>query len=521
MPAIGNARQGDDTKEESENQVNPTEATQKETYIIAIDQGTTSSRSLLVDTQGNALRSFQEEFTQIYPQPGWVEHDPMQIWQSVKHTLDQLAIARELSAENVAAIGITNQRETTMIWRRDTGEPIANAIVWQCRRTAEMVNEICGDEEIAAQIKAKTGLLPDAYFSASKIKWILDHVPGAWDDARAGKLAFGTVDTWILWNLTDGAVHATDYTNASRTMLFNIHTLEWDAWLLDLFGIPASILPEVHPSAFDFGTVASGPLAGTRIASLVGDQQAALFGQCCFESGQAKATYGTGCFLLVNTGEDACESNNGLLTTIAASAPQAGVTYALEGSVLNCGTLVQWLRDNLGIVTNSAETEAMAKSVEDAAGVYIVPAFTGLGAPYWNPNARGAILGLTRGVNRAHICRAALEAIAFQNYDLVKAMEADAGQTIRLINVDGGVSNNGFCMQFQADILQTTLLRPASVETTALGAAFLAGLQTGYYESTDYLLSLRSNDDVFEPQMDDKTREAALAGWRDAIERVM
>ena len=496
------------------------------TYLIAIDQGTTSSRSLLVDEKGNAIRSFQEEFPQIYPQPGWVEHDPMQIWQSVKHTLEQLACARDLSAENVAAIGITNQRETTMVWNRETGEPIANAIVWQCRRTAEMVNEICGADDIAATIKAKTGLLPDAYFSASKIKWILDHAPGAWEDARTGKLAFGTVDTWVLWNLTGGAVHATDYTNASRTMLFNIHTLEWDEWLLDLFGIPASMLPAVHPSAYDYGTVASGPLAGTRITSLVGDQQAALFGQCCFTAGQAKATYGTGCFLLMNTGEVACESTNGLLTTIAASAPSPegdapAVAYALEGSVLNCGTLVKWLRDNLGIITDAAETDAMARSVENAAGVYIVPAFTGLGAPYWNPNARGAILGITRGVNRAHICRAALEAIAFQNYDLVKAMEADAGQPICLINVDGGVSNNDFCMQFQADILQTTLLRPASVETTALGAAFLAGLQTGYYESTDYLLGLRANDDVFEPQMDDETREAVLAGWKEAIQRVM
>lgn len=501
--------------------MNPTEVAPKETYLIAIDQGTTSSRALLVDEKGNTVRSFQEEFPQIYPKPGWVEHDPMQIWQSVKHTLEQLACARELSAVNVAAIGITNQRETTMIWNRETGEPIANAIVWQCRRTAEMVNEICGAEEIALQIKKKTGLLPDAYFSASKIKWLLDNTPGAWEEAYAGKLAFGTVDTWILWNLTGGAVHATDYTNASRTMLFNIHTLEWDEWLLDLFGIPASMLPSAHPSAFNYGFVAAGPLEGTPIASLVGDQQAALFGQCCFEAGQAKATYGTGCFLLVNTGESACESTHGLLTTVAASAPGEKVTYALEGSVLNCGTLIKWLRDNLGIITDAAETEAMARSVDDAAGVYIVPAFTGLGAPYWNPDARGAILGITRGVNRAHICRAALEAIAYQNYDLVKAMEADSCQAIRLINVDGGVSNNGFCMQFQADILETTLLRPASVETTALGAAFLAGLKTNYYASTDYLLGLRGNDEVFEPQMDDETREAVLAGWRKAIKRVM
>ena len=457
-------------------------------YVIALDQGTTSSRAVLVDRQGRIVDAVQNPFPQIFPQPGWVEHDPRDILSSQLGALTELLVQNGLGPADIDSIGITNQRETTVVWNRETGQPVCNAIVWQCRRTADIVDLLTSDPKVAQAIAQKTGLVPDPYFSASKIKWILDNVPGAREDAEAGKLAFGTVDTWLIWTLTHGAVHATDVTNASRTMLFDIHEMRWDPWLLDLFGIPASMLPEVRPSSGDFGVTASpGVLAGIPIRGVAGDQQAALFGQCCFRPGQAKNTYGTGCFLLLNTGSEACASTHGLVTTIAASAPGQGTVYALEGSVFMAGALMQWLRDELGLISS----------------------------------ARGAILGLTRGANRAHIVRAALESLAFQVADLVGAMEADAGFPFREVHVDGGASANDFLMQFQCDILGCTLLRPACLETTALGAAFLAGLSTGFWKDVDELVSLRADEQLFTPVMRVERREGLLEGWHDAVRRVM
>ena len=396
---------------------------------------------------------------------------------------------------------------------------MANAIVWQCRRTAPLVEELCGDPGVAAEITRRTGLIPDAYFSASKIRWILDNVPSAREDALQGKLAFGTIDSWLLWALTQGEVHATDVTNASRTMLFNIHDMKWDPWLLDLFDIPASMLPEVRPSSGDFG-VTRNPAAfpGVPIRGIAGDQQAALFGQCCFSPGQAKNTYGTGCFLLMNTGHEACESKNGLVTTIAASSPDTKEPeYALEGSVFMAGALLQWLRDEMGLIDNVADTCEIARSVDGTEGVYIVPAFTGLGAPYWDADARGTVVGLTRGSTRAHFVRAALESLAYQVHDLVVAMEADSGVKLTELNVDGGASKNDFLMQFQCDMLRTSLHRPQNAETTAIGAAYLAGLATGFWQSTDQLRDLRTTDDVYEPQMDHTRHAELLEGWRRAV----
>ena len=490
-------------------------------YIVALDQGTTSSRSMLIDAQGNAVGSVQREFPQIYPQPGWVDHDPKDIVATQLGTFTELLTQYNVTPDEIAAIGITNQRETTIIWDRKTGEPIANAIVWQCRRTADVIKEICGDDqEVFDEIISRTGLRPDPYFSASKAKWLLDNVEGARERAEAGELCFGTVDTWILWNLTNGRVHATDTTNASRTMLYNIHTCEWDPYLLDLFEIPASMMPEVMPSASNFGATANPNLPqGIPICGIAGDQQSALFGQCCFEPGQAKNTYGTGCFFLMNTGTDAPVSHNNLVTTIAASAPGEPTKYALEGSVFVAGALIQWLRDELGIIKTAAETEEMAQSVPDTGGVYIVPAFTGLGAPYWDSDARGLICGLTRGTNRNHIARAALEALAYQMSDLAVAMEADAGAAMAELNVDGGAAANNFMMQFQADILGCKVRRPANTETTALGAAFLAGLACGFWKSTDDLKALRGNDTIFNPEMSKEEADALLAGWKRAVER--
>ena len=490
-------------------------------YIVALDQGTTSSRSMLIDVKGNAVGSVQREFPQIYPQPGWVDHDPKDIVATQLGTFTELLTQYNVKPDEIAAIGITNQRETTIIWDRKTGEPIANAIVWQCRRTADVINEICGDDqEVFDEIISRTGLRPDPYFSASKAKWLLDNVEGARERAEAGELAFGTVDTWILWNLTNGRVHATDTTNASRTMLYNIHTCEWDPYLLDLFKIPASMMPEVKPSASNFGATANPNLPqGIPICGIAGDQQSALFGQCCFEPGQAKNTYGTGCFFLMNTGTEAPVSKNNLVTTIAASAPGEPTKYALEGSVFVAGALIQWLRDELGIIKTAGETEEMAKAVEDTGGVYIVPAFTGLGAPYWDSDARGLICGLTRGTNRNHMARAALEALAYQMADLCTAMEADAGAPMAELNVDGGAAANNFLLQFQADIINTKIRRPQNTETTALGAAFLAGLTCGFWNNTDELKSLRSNDDIFEPSMPAEKVEELLAGWAAAVSR--
>lgn len=491
-------------------------------YVIALDQGTTSSRSVLVDHDGRMVDCVQRSYPQIFPQPGWVEHNPQEILYSQLGSLTELVTRHALTAENVAAIGIDNQRETTIVWDPSTGEPIHNAIVWQCRRTAPIIDELCGTPEVRRMVREKTGLLPDAYFSASKIKWLLDNVRGARERAEAGELFFGTVDTWLVWVLTGGLVHATDPTNASRTMLYNIHEGCWDQELLDLFGIPASMMPEVRPSASFFGeTSYPGIPAGIPICGVAGDQQSALFGQCCFEPGQAKNTYGTGCFLLMNTGTQARTSSHNLVTTIAATPPGEDVHYALEGSVFVAGALIQWLRDQMHLVRTAEETELLAKSVPDTGGVYIVPAFTGLGAPYWNPDARGIICGITRGTTPAHIARAALEALAFQTYDLVRAMEADAEVRLGVLNVDGGASRNGFLAQFQADVLGADIRRPKNIETTSLGAAYLAGLAGGFWGSTQDLLDLRSSDDVFTPTMDKSEVNVLLAGWKDAVRRAM
>ena len=506
-------------------------------YVIALDQGTTSSRALLVNRRTEICGLTQQPYAQHFPQSGWVEQDPFDILETQVSVLRKLMEEKGLKPQDIDAIGITNQRETTIVWDRHTGEPVFNAIVWQCRRTADIVESLCSSEEMRSYIVSTTGLVPDAYFSASKIKWILDNVAGARESAEAGDLLFGTVDTWLLWNLTGGRVHATDYTNASRTMLFDIHRACWDSCLCQLFGIPDSMLPQVLPSSADFGTTqAQIPAArfglsqrcqnlpcipaGIRICAMAGDQQAALFGQCCTSAGQAKNTYGTGCFLLMHTGAQAVESRNNLITTIAASAPGTDhMEYALEGSVFMAGALIQWLRDQLGLISSAAETEALATSVPDTNGVYVVPAFTGLGAPYWDAQARGSIFGLTRATNRAHIVRAALESLAYQVRDLVQGMQDDAGCRIELLSVDGGASANNFLMQFQSDLLQAKLQRPASTEATALGAAYLAGLQMAYWRDLDEIRSRRTIEREFVPAMDACTRNAAVAGWKRCVGR--
>ncbi|MEE8717442.1 MAG: glycerol kinase GlpK [Coriobacteriales bacterium] len=493
----------------------------KTRYVIALDQGTTSSRAVLVNRRGRIVASVSRPFRQIYPKPGWVEHDPTDILSSQLGALTELLVSNDLTPSDVECIGIANQRETTLVWDRATGRPVCNALVWQCRRTAPVIERVCGDGRVAADVRARTGLIPDAYFSASKIAWILDNVPGARERARAGELAFGTVDSWLAWSLTGGRAHVTDVTNASRTMLYNIHEGRWDQTLLDLFDIPSSMMPEVLPTSCVFGATANPSIPlGLPICSLVGDQQAALFGQCCFDAGQAKNTYGTGCFFLLHTGTTPCVSSHNLVTTIAASAPGTrGTEYALEGSVFVAGALIQWLRDELGLIGSAQETEELARSVEDTGGVYIVPAFTGLGAPWWDPDARGTIQGITRGTSRAHIVRAALEALAYQMSDMCAAVQADAGRPIEVLNVDGGASANDFLMQFQSDILGIELRRPRCVESTALGAAYLAGLATGFWGGTDELRDLRDDDDVFLPRMDEGRVRKLLAGWAEAVRR--
>lgn len=485
-------------------------------YIMALDQGTTSSRCILFDKQGNICSMQQKEFTQIYPKPGWVEHNPMEIWSS------QLSVATEAMAilgagpENISGIGITNQRETTIVWNKETGEPVYNAIVWQCRRTAEDIDELkkAGFDSV---IREKTGLIPDAYFSASKLAWILKNVPGARKDAEAGKLLFGTVDTWLIWNLTKGAVHVTDYTNASRTMLYDIHKLCWDQEILDYFQIPRSMLPEVKPSSCIYGHTDSYVLGGSiPIAGAAGDQQAALFGQCCFDAGEVKNTYGTGCFLLMNTGHEAITSQTGLLTTIAASASKQ-VEYALEGSVFVAGAAIQWLRDGMRMIKTAPQSEEYARNAEDTNGVYVVPAFAGLGAPYWNPYARGTIVGITRGCSKEHFIRATLESIAYQTADVLRAMEKDAGVSLKSVKVDGGASANDFLMQFQSDILDTEVRRPSCIETTALGAAYLAGLATGYYQNKEEIRANWQLNKTFQPEMESAKREQLLKGWKKAV----
>ena len=485
-------------------------------YLLALDQGTTSSRSIIFDRQGNTLSLAQKEFTQYYPKPGWVEHDPLEIWSS------QLAVATEAIAKigahysDISAIGITNQRETTIVWDRHTGEPVYNAIVWQCRRTASSIDQLVSSGK-ADMITEKTGLIPDAYFSATKIAWILDNVDGARERANRGDLLFGTVDSWLVWRFTGGKVHVTDYTNASRTMLFNIHTLQWDEELLSLFDIPKAMLPEVKCSGTFFGYTDTSWLGGEiPITGIAGDQQAALFGQCCFEKGQVKNTYGTGCFMLMNTGHTAIHSKQGLLTTIAASTDDTP-QYALEGSVFVAGAAIQWLRDGLRMIRNAAQTSQYADSVNDTNGVYLVPAFAGLGAPYWNPYARGTIVGITRGCEKEHFIRAALESIAYQTYDVLKAMEQDAGININGLQVDGGACANDFLMQFQADLLNCEVYRPACIETTALGVAYLAGLASGYFKSKDEIRSNNNHENTFVPTMESNIRNNLLHGWKRAV----
>ena len=490
-------------------------------HIVAFDQGTTSSRTLLINRKGEVVDVAQRPIEQHFPHPGWVEHDPQEILATQLSTFTDVLVRNGLNPHDIDSIGITNQRETTVVWDRHTGEPVCNAIVWQCRRTTPIIEELCSDPAVRERITATTGLVPDAYFSASKVKWILDNVDGARERAEAGDLLFGTIDCWLVWNLTNGAVHATDVTNASRTMLFDIHECRWDPWLLELFGVPASMLPEVRRSSGDFGSTAHPSIAGNiPICGVAGDQQAALFGQCCFNPGEAKNTYGTGCFLLMNTGEKAVRSKNGLVTTIAASAPTVNhVEYALEGSVFMAGALIQWLKDELGIIESAADVEALATSVDDTAGVYVVPAFTGLGAPYWDADARGAIYGLTRGANRAHIARACLDALAYQMNDLIDGMVDDSGISMTTLAVDGGASRNGYLMQFQAGLSRLEIVRPANTETTAMGAAYLAGLSTGFWAGIDEIRAMRAIDARFSGAMDASERETYLNGWRDCIRR--
>ena len=484
-----------------------------ERYILTLDEGTTSARAVLFDKNGTSVCIAQNEFTQIYPREGWVEHDPVEIFSSQYSAMTEAVIRAGINPSQIAALGITNQRETTVLWDKNTGEPVCNAIVWQCRRTADICEELRqnGYEEY---IKNTTGLKIDAYFSATKIKWILDNIEGARQRAERGELLFGTVDTWLMWKLSDGKIHATDRTNASRTMLYDIHNLCWDKKLLDILDIPECILPQVLPSGAYYGDI---DIMGAQvpICGVAGDQQSALFGQRCFGEGDIKNTYGTGCFLLMNTGDVAVQSKNGLLTTVAATLADQGVQYALEGSVFIGGAVVQWLRDEMGLIKNAAESEKCALKVKDSGGVYIVPAFSGLGAPYWDMYARGTICGLTRGSGKNHIVRAALESIAYQTDDLIRAMRNDSGLSVSAMRVDGGASNNGFLMQFQADISDISVIRPAETESTALGAAYLAGLYCGFYAGSGELCDGESV--TFNPRISDKERTAKLSGWKNAV----
>ena len=486
-------------------------------YVIALDQGTTSSRCIIFDRNQNIIGVAQREFTQHYPKPGWVEHDPMEIWSSQYSVLTEVLAQSGVAPEEVAAIGITNQRETTIVWDRHTGRPVYNAIVWQCRRTAGLCEDLKKDAELTEYIKEHTGLLVDAYFSATKLKWILDHVEGAREKAEAGDLLFGTVDSWLVWKLTGGKAHVTDYTNASRTMLYDIRNLCWDRRICGTLGIPQTMLPSVCDSSQVYGTV---NLQGVEvpIAGIAGDQQAALFGQTCFAPGEAKNTYGTGCFLLMNTGNNLYRSQNGLLSTIAIGLG-GKVQYALEGSVFVGGAVIQWVRDELRFITEARDAEYYASKVPDTGGVYLVPAFTGLGAPHWDMYARGALVGLTRGTTREHIIRAAQESIAYQVCDLVESMEKDTGISLSALNADGGASRDKFLMQFQSDILNKSVRRPAIRETTALGAVYLAGLAVGVWSDLDEIRALRTLDQQYQPNMEEPVREKLLRGWHKAVGR--
>lgn len=488
-------------------------------YVVALDQGTTSSRAIIFDNEQNILGVSQKEFNQIYPKEGWVEHDPMEIWATQYSVLQEVMAKSNITQENIAAIGITNQRETTIVWDKNTGVPVYNAIVWQCRRTADICDKLKSDgyEEY---IKENTGLVLDAYFSGTKIKWILDHVEGAREKAEKGDLLFGTVDTWLVWKLTNGKVHVTDYTNASRTMLFNIKTLQWDDKLLEILDIPKQMLPEVKDSSCIYGYANLGSKGGIRvpISGIAGDQQAALFGQAAFNKGDVKNTYGTGCFLLMNTGENLVQSKNGLLTTIAIGL-NGKVQYALEGSVFVGGAVIQWLRDELRIISDSSDTAYFATKVKDNGGVYIVPAFVGLGAPHWDMYARGSIVGLTRGANRNHLIRAALESIAYQTRDVLEAMIDDVGYDINCIKVDGGASQNLFLMQFQSDLVGKKVIKPIITETTALGAAYLAGLAVGYWKDKEEISKLWFASEEFEPKVNEEDRNRYYSKWKKAVER--
>lgn len=485
-------------------------------YILALDQGTTSSRAILFDKQQNIIGISQKEFTQHYPKEGWVEHDPMEIYSSQYAVMMEVIAQSGVDVKDIKGIGITNQRETTILWDAKTGRPVYNAIVWQCRRTADRIDQL-KQQGLEEYIRKTTGLVPDAYFSATKIAWILDHVPQGRERAKKGEILFGTVDSWLIWKLSGGKVHVTDYTNASRTMLFNINTLNWDEKLLDALDIPMQMLPQVKNSSeiYAYTTIQGEEIP---IAGIAGDQQAALFGQCCFEQGQAKNTYGTGCFLLMNTGNKPCFSQNGLITTIAIGL-NGKVQYALEGSVFVGGAVIQWIRDEMRFINESKDAEYYAQKVENTGGVYLVPAFTGLGAPHWDMYARGCIIGITRGTKREHIIRAAQESIAYQSYDLVKAMEKDTGVSIRELKVDGGASRDAFLMQFQADVLDCEVRRPMIRETTALGAAYLAGLAVGVWKDTDEIRKLWNCDTVFQSQMKAERREKLLRDWHRAVER--
>ena len=485
-------------------------------YIMALDQGTTSSRCIIYDKKGEMVSVAQKEFTQIYPADGWVEHDAMEIWSTQMGVAQEALLKINCTYENIEAIGITNQRETTVVWDKETGEPVYNAIVWQCRRTAEYCDELkaAGHDEM---VRSKTGLLIDAYFSGTKLRWILENVPGARQKAEEGKLLFGTIETWLIWKLTGGKVHVTDYSNASRTMMFNINTLEWDEELLQLLNVPKCMLPQPMPSSCIYGetmpTIFGGPI---KIAGAAGDQQSALFGQTCFKAGEAKNTYGTGAFLLINTGEKPVFSNNGLVTTIAWGL-DGKVNYALEGSVFVCGAVMQWLRDEINLIDHAAQSEEMARKVEDTCGLYVVPAFVGLGAPYWDPYARGAVLGITRGANKYHLVRAAVESMAYQTNDLISAMVEDLGEPLVALKVDGGAAANNFLMEFQSDLLNCQVMRPKCIETTSLGAAYLAGLAVGYWASKEDVLENWQIDQTFKPQMDEEKRSELLAGWTKAV----
>ncbi|ASI95636.1 glycerol kinase [Vibrio rotiferianus] len=486
-------------------------------YIVALDQGTTSSRAVILDHDANIVSVAQREFTQIYPEAGWVEHDPMEIWATQSSTLVEALAKTGIRSDQLAGIGITNQRETTIVWNKETGKPVYNAIVWQCRRTADICEELKA-RGLEDYVRDNTGLVLDPYFSGTKVKWILDNVEGAREDAEAGKLLFGTVDTWLVWKMTQGRVHVTDYTNASRTMLFNINDLCWDQKMLDEMGIPASMMPEVKRSSEIYGQTNIGGKGGTRIpiAGIAGDQQAALYGQMCVEAGQAKNTYGTGCFLLMNTGKEKVTSKNGLLTTLACG-PKGEPAYALEGAVFMGGASIQWLRDEMKILAGAEDSEYFATKVDSSNGVYVVPAFTGLGAPYWDAYARGTIVGLTRGVNSNHIIRATLEGIAYQTRDVLDAMQADSGIKLANLRVDGGAVANNFLMQFQSDVLNTEVHRPQVTEVTALGAAYLAGLAVGFWNSIDELQDKAVLDRTFEPHDDEEKRNRRYKGWKRAV----